>query len=67
MGKKKTEAAAIEAGRSVTVTAASRQEAKEKLDALRKQAEALGLVQDAGGFIEYRDGDFSAVITFIEK
>lgn len=66
---KKNEIPAIEAGKPITIEADSRQEATDKLNELRKQAEADGMTQTEGGFIEYQrtaEGKdlFSAVITF---
>lgn len=68
MSKTKNDApTAIEAGKAITITADSREEATEQLNELRKQAEEAGLVQDAGGFIEHRLGAFSAVIKFVKQ
>ena len=71
MSKTKNDApTAIEAGKAITITADSREEATEQLNELRKQAEEAGLVQDAGGFIEYckqdylDKGKFCATVTF---
>jgi len=68
MSKTKNDAPAIEieAGKAISVTAESRKEAADRLKELRKQAEEAGLVQAAGGFIDHREGIFSAVITFVE-
>lgn len=60
-------ATTIEAGKPITIGADTRKDATEKLNALRKQAEADGLTQTDGGFIMFNtagDGKFSAVITF---
>lgn len=60
-------ATTIEAGKQITIGADTRKDATEKLNALRKQAEADGLTQTDGGFIMFNaagDGKFSAVITF---
>ena len=66
MSKTKNDApTAIEAGKAITITADSREEATEQLNELRKQAEAAGLTPKDGGFIEHREGAFSAVITFV--
>ena len=67
MSKKKNDAPAIVAGKAVTITADTRKDAKKQLDALRKQAKDAGLVQGEGGFIEYRDGIFSAIIKFVDN
>ena len=65
MGKTKNDApAAIEAGKAITITAASREDATNQLHAL-KEAGKEGLTAQ-GGFIEHREGEFSAVITFVE-
>ena len=67
MSKKKTNTPkAMEAGKAITISAKSRKEATDQLTALRKQAAEAGL-QHHGGFIEHRDGIFSAVITFVEQ
>ena len=67
MSKKKTNTPkAMEAGKAITISAKSRKEATDQLAALRKQASEAGL-QHQGGFIEHRDGIFSAVITFVEQ
>lgn len=59
---KKNDSPAIEVGKPITIEAASRQEATEKLNALREQAKGLTA---QGGFIEYDGRDkFSAVIMF---
>ena len=60
-------ATAIEAGKTITIEADSRQEASEQLNALRKQAEAEGLIQADGGFVMYNaagNSKFTAAITF---
>ena len=60
-------ATTIEAGKPITIGTDTRKDATEKLNALRKQAEADGLTQTDGGFIMFNaagDGKFSAVITF---
>ena len=67
MGKTKNDApAAIEAGKAITITAASREDATNQLHALKEQASKEGLTAQ-GGFIEHREGEFSAVITFVEQ
>ena len=67
MSNKKTKTpSAIEACQAITISAKTRKEANDKLAALRKQAAEAGL-QHQGGFIEHRDGIFSAVITFVEQ
>lgn len=67
MSKKNDAAPAIEAGKAISITATSRQDAADQLKALREQATEAGLVQGPGGVIEYREGIFSAVITFVEQ
>lgn len=62
--KNETPAITIESGKPIKITADSREEATEKLTALRKQAEAEGLTPSEGGFVEHREGEFFAVITF---
>ena len=57
----------IESGKPIEIKADSREEATQKLSELRKQAEAEGLTPSEGGFIQHREGTFSAVITFIKK
>ena len=64
MSKTKIDAHAIEAGKTVEITATSREDAAGQLTALRQQAEEAGL-KASGGFIEHREGIFSAVITFV--
>lgn len=64
--KNETPAITIESGKPIKITADSREEATEKLTALRKQAEAEGLTPSEGGFVEHREGEFFAVITFIK-
>jgi len=60
----------IEAGKAYTITAATRAEAIAKLKALQEQAEAQGLRNSTGGFIQFVKADclavgtFKAVITF---
>ena len=67
MSKKKTKTpSAIEAGKAMTISAKTRNDANDQLAALRKQAAEAGL-RHQGGFIEHRDGIFSAVITFVEQ
>ena len=66
MSKTKNDApTAIEAGKAITITADTREDATRKLNELRKQAETEGLTTKEGGFIEHREGAFSAVITFV--
>ena len=68
MSKKKNNApTAFEAGKAITISAKSRQDAADQLAALRKQAAEAGLIQGQGGFVTYREGIFSAVITFVEQ
>lgn len=61
-------AAGIEAGKPMTVTAATRAELSARLRELREQAAAEGLNRTTGGFIGFNPGipgdQFSAVITF---
>lgn len=54
----------IEAGKPITVQADSRPACKAKIAELREQAKAAGLNNAEGGFIQYREGSFIAVITF---
>lgn len=66
---KKNEIPAIVAGKPIKVEADSRQECTDQLNDLRKQAEADGMTQTEGGFIEYQrtaegEDKFSAVIKF---
>ena len=65
---KKNDAPAIviENGKPIEIKATSRDEAAKKLSELRKQAEAEGLAPSEGGFIQHREGEFFAVITFIK-
>lgn len=65
---KKNDAPAIviESGKPIEIKATSRDEAAKKLSELRKQAEADGLAPSEGGFIQHREGEFFAVITFIK-
>ena len=65
---KKNDAPAIviESGKPIEIKATSRDEATKKLSELRKQAEAEGLAPSEGGFIQYREGEFFAVITFVK-
>lgn len=67
MGKTKNDAPVIEAGKAITITAESREDATNQLNELRKQAAESGLIQAPGGFIGHREGVFSAVITFVEQ
>lgn len=67
MGKTKNDAPVIEAGKAITITAESREDATNQLNELRKQAAESGLIQAPGGLIEHREGVFSAVITFVEQ
>ena len=67
MSKKKNNApTAFEAGKAITISAMSRQDAADQLAVLRKQAAEAGLTGQ-GGFIEHRESIFSAVITFVEQ
>lgn len=67
MSKKKTKVpSALEAGKVMTISAKTRQEATLQVSALRKQAAEAGLSHQ-GGFIEYRDGLFFATIAFVEQ
>lgn len=66
MGKK-NDTLVIKAGKPITITADSRKAASDQLNALREKAEKEGLVQAPGGFIEHREGEFFAVITFVEN
>lgn len=65
--KKNDQQAAIVAGKAVSITADSRRDAVKQLKDLRNKAEEAGLKQAEGGFIEYREGMFSAVITFTDN
>ena len=60
-----TPAIKIESGKPIKIKADSREDAAKQLNELRKQAEAAGLTPKDGGFIEHREGAFSAVITFV--
>lgn len=64
--KNDTTALKIESGKPIEIKADSREEAIQKLSELRKQAEAKGMTPSEGGFIQHREGTFSAVITFIK-
>ena len=64
--KNDTPAIVIESGKPIEIKADSREEATQKLSKLRKQAEAEGLTPSEGGFIQHREGEFFAVITFIK-
>ncbi len=55
----------IESGKPIEIKADSRKDATQQLNELRKQAETEGLTPKEGGFIEHREGAFSAVITFV--
>lgn len=67
MSKTKNDApTVIEAGKAITITADSREEAVKKINALHKQAQDSGLKYQSGGFIGYCDGVFSTMITFTE-
>ena len=59
-----TPAIKIEAGKPIEIKADSREDATLQLNELRKQAQEVGLTPKEGGFIEHREGVFSAVITF---
>ena len=63
--KNDTPAVTIEAGKPIEIKADSREDATMQLNELRKQAEEAGLTPQEGGFIEHREGQFSAVITFV--
>ena len=62
--KNETPAIKIESGKPIEIHADSREDATLQLSELRKQAEEAGLTPKEGGFIEHREGVFSAVITF---
>ena len=64
--KNDTPAVKIEAGKPIEIKADSREDATMQLSELRKQAEEAGLTPKEGGFIEHREGEFFAVITFIK-
>ena len=68
MSKNKNETPAemqgIKAGETIKVEAGSRVEITAKLNNLRKQAQENGLIQTAGGYIQYEEGIFFANITF---
>ena len=59
-----TPAIKIEAGKPIEIHADSREDAARQIAALYAQAADCGLTAKAGGFIEHREGVFSAVITF---
>lgn len=61
---KETSAKGIEAGKPITVQADSRPACKAKIAELREQANAAGLKNAEGGFIQHKEGLFFAVITF---
>ena len=63
--KNETPAIKIESGKPIEIHADSRDEAAKKLNELRKQAEAEGMTPSDGGFIQHREGEFFAVITFV--
>lgn len=54
----------IKAGETIKVEAGSRVEITSKLNDLRKQAHEAGLIQTAGGYIQYEEGIFFSNITF---
>ena len=60
-----TPAIKIESGKPIEIKADSREDAVKQLNELRKQAQETGLSPKDGGFIEHREGAFSAVITFV--
>ena len=62
-----SKAITIESGKPIEIKADSREDATKQLADLRKQAEEAGLTPQAGGFIEHREGTFSAVITFVKQ
>ena len=64
--KNEPPAIVIESGKPIEIKATNRDEAAKKLSELRKQAEADGLAPSEGGFIQHREGEFFAVITFIK-
>lgn len=68
MSKKNKETTAkvpgIEAGKPITVQADSRPACNAKIAELREQANAAGLKNAEGGFIQHKEGLFFAVITF---
>lgn len=59
-----TPATVIEAGKPIEIHATSREDAAKQIADLKAQATEAGLTAKAGGFIEHREGVFSAVITF---
>ena len=62
--KNETPAITIEAGKPIEIKADSREDAAKQIADLYAQATEVGLTAKAGGFIEHREGQFSAVITF---
>lgn len=54
----------IAAGVPMTVTGSSRTEIVNKLRELRQQASEQGLTSVIGGFVQFCQGSFKAVITF---
>ena len=68
MSKKTNEAhtTAIEVGKPIKIEADSREDAVKQLNDLRNQAKEAGLKPKTGGFIEHREGKFSAVIKFVK-
>ena len=62
--KNETPAIKIESGKPIEIHADSREEAARQIADLYAQAAENGMTAKAGGFIEHREGQFSAVITF---
>ena len=62
--KNETPAIKIESGKPIEIHADSREDAARQIADLYVQAREAGLTAKAGGFIEHREGQFSAVITF---
>ena len=55
----------IESGKPIEIKADSREDAARQIADLYAQAAENGMTAKAGGFIEHREGQFSAVITFV--
>ena len=62
--KNETPAIKIESGKPIEIHADSREDAAKQIADLYAQATEAGLTAKSGGFIEHREGQFSAVITF---
>ena len=62
--KNETPAIKIEAGKPIEIKAKSREDAARQIADLYVQAADEGMTVKSGGFIEHREGKFSAVITF---